>query len=284
MTVHAPHATPPCILTIAGSDSGGGAGIQADLKAMTALGGFGMSVITALTAQNGLGVTGIHAPDAEFVALQLTTVLDGFPVAGAKTGMLFSAPIIEAVADVLAARKNFPLVVDPVSVSQSGHRLLREDAVQALVRRVLPLADLLTPNRPEAEMLAGMDIATEADVREAVRRILAMGPKAVLLKGGHFEGSGDLIDWLGLSGPLPGTGGAPEIIALSQPRVDTPNNHGTGCTLSAAIATCLGLGMDLLPAVQRAQRYLNLCLRESYTPGQGFGPPNHAAPLTLREF
>ncbi|NHZ46168.1 bifunctional hydroxymethylpyrimidine kinase/phosphomethylpyrimidine kinase [Nitratidesulfovibrio liaohensis] len=282
MTVHAPHATPPCILTIAGSDSGGGAGIQADLKAMIALGGFGMSVITALTAQNGLGVTGIHAPDAEFVALQLTTVLDGFPVAGAKTGMLFSAPIIEAVADVLDVRKNFPLVVDPVSVSQSGHRLLREDAVEALVRRVLPLADLLTPNRPEAEMLAGMDITTEGDAREAVRRILAMGPKAVLLKGGHFEGSGDLVDWLGLPGTAPN--GAPEIIALSQPRVDTPNNHGTGCTLSAAIATCLGLGMDLLPAVQRAQRYLNLCLRESYTPGRGFGPPNHAAPLTLREF
>jgi len=281
MTVHAQHATPPCILTIAGSDSGGGAGIQADLKAMTALGGFGMSVITALTAQNGLGVTGIHAPDAEFVALQLSTVLDGFPVAGAKTGMLFSAPIIEAVADVLDARKNFPLVVDPVSVSQSGHRLLREDAVQALVRRILPLADLLTPNRPEAEMLAGMDIATENDAREAVRRILDMGPKAVLLKGGHFEGSGDLIDWLGLPG---GADGQPDIIALSQPRVDTPNNHGTGCTLSAAIAACLGLGMELLPAVQRAQRYLNLCLRESYTPGRGFGPPNHAAPLTLRGF
>lgn len=281
MSAHAPTATPPCILTIAGSDSGGGAGIQADLKAMTALGGFGMSVITALTAQNGLGVTGIHAPDAEFVALQLTTVLDGFPVAGAKTGMLFSAPIIEAVADVLDARKNFPLVVDPVSVSQSGHRLLREDAVEAMVRRVLPLADLLTPNRPEAEMLAGMDIATEGDAREAVRRILGMGPKAVLLKGGHFEGSGDLVDWLGLPG---GTDGKPDIVALSQPRVDTPNNHGTGCTLSAAIATCLGRGMELLPAVQRAQRYLNLCLRESYTPGRGFGPPNHAAPLTLRDF
>jgi hydroxymethylpyrimidine/phosphomethylpyrimidine kinase len=283
MTVHAPHATPPCILTIAGSDSGGGAGIQADLKAMTVLGGFGMSVITALTAQNGLGVTGIHAPDAEFVALQLTTVLDGFPVAGAKTGMLFSAPIIEAVANVLDARKNFPLVVDPVSVSQSGHRLLREDAVDALVRRMLPLADLLTPNRPEAEMLAGMDIATEADAREAVRRILSMGPKAVLLKGGHFEGSGDLVDWLGLP-PAPGGTGEPDIIPLAQPRVDTPNNHGTGCTLSAAIATCLGLGLELRPAVERAQRYLNLCLRESYTPGKGFGPPNHAAPATLLEF
>ena len=281
MTVHAPHATPPCILTIAGSDSGGGAGIQADLKTMTVLGGFGMSVITALTAQNGLGVTGIHAPDAEFVALQLTTVLDGFPVAGAKTGMLFSAPIIEAVANVLDARKNFPLVVDPVSVSQSGHRLLREDAVEALVRRMLPLADLLTPNRPEAEMLAGMAIATEADAREAVRRILAMGPKAVLLKGGHFEGSGDLVDWLGL--PTGGTG-EPDIIPLTQPRVDTPNNHGTGCTLSAAIATCLGLGLELRPAVERAQRYLNLCLRESYTPGKGFGPPNHAAPAMLRQF
>lgn len=281
MTAHAPHPTPPCILTIAGSDSGGGAGIQADLKTMTALGGFGMSVITALTAQNGLGVTGIHTPNAEFVALQLTTVLDGFPVAGAKTGMLFSAPIIEAVADVLDVRKTFPLVVDPVSVSQSGHRLLREDAVEALVRRVLPLADLLTPNRPEAEMLAGMDITTEGDAREAVRRILAMGPKAVLLKGGHFEGSGDLVDWLGLPGE---SGGEPDIVALSQPRVDTPNNHGTGCTLSAAIATCLGLGMELRPAVQRAQRYLNLCLRESYTPGRGFGPPNHAAPLTLRDF
>lgn len=281
MTAHASHAAPPCILTIAGSDSGGGAGIQADLKAMTALGGFGMSVVTALTAQNGLGVAGIHAPDPGFVALQLTTVLDGFPVAGAKTGMLFSAPVIHAVADVLDARKTFPLVVDPVSVSQSGHRLLREDAVDALVRRMLPLADLLTPNRPEAEMLAGMDVATKGDARRAVCRILAMGPKAVLLKGGHFEGSGDLVDWLGLPGA---EGGEPVIMALAQPRVDTPNNHGTGCTLSAAIATCLGRGMQLRPAVERAQRYLNLCLRESYTPGQGAGPPNHAAPLILRDF
>jgi len=261
--------TPPCVLTIAGSDSGGGAGIQADIKAMTVLGGFGMSVITALTAQNGLGVTGIHAPDPEFVALQLSTVLEGFPVAAAKTGMLFSAPIIEAVADCLAA-KNFPLVVDPVSVSQSGHALLKPDAVEALKRRILPIADLLTPNRPEAEMLAGMKIDTEEDVAEAIRRILDMGPKAVLLKGGHFEGGSTLVDWLGEPGKAPR--------ALPQSRVDTVNNHGTGCTLSAAIATWLAHGCVMEEAVVRAQQYLHLCLEKSYTPGKGAGPVNHAAP------
>lgn len=259
----------PCVLTIAGSDSGGGAGIQADLKTMTVLGGFGMSVITALTAQNGLGVTGIHAPEPEFVALQLASVLDGFPVAAAKTGMLFSAPIIEAVADGLAA-KSFPLVVDPVSVSQSGHALLKEDAVEALKKRILPLADLLTPNKPEAEMLAEMPIVTEADVAEAISRILDMGPKAVLLKGGHFEADPTLVDWLGLPGQSPKP--------LAQSRVNTPNNHGTGCTLSAAIATWLAHGCELEEAVRRAQAYLHLCLEKSYTPGKGIGPVNHRAP------
>ncbi|UZP69033.1 bifunctional hydroxymethylpyrimidine kinase/phosphomethylpyrimidine kinase [Desulfovibrio mangrovi] len=261
---------PPCVLTIAGSDSGGGAGIQADIKTMTVLGGFGMSVITALTAQNGLGVTGIHAPEPEFVALQLRTVLEGFPVAAAKTGMLFSAPIIEAVADGLAD-KNFPLVVDPVSVSQSGHALLKEDAVEALKKRILPLADLLTPNRPEAEMLAGMKIDTEADVAEAIARILDMGPRAVLLKGGHFEAGATLVDWLGVPGEAPRS--------LPQSRVDTPNNHGTGCTLSAAIATWLAHGCGLEEAVVKAQQYLHLCLEKSYTPGKGIGPVNHAAPF-----
>ncbi len=262
---------PPCVLTIAGSDSGGGAGIQADLKTMTVLGGFGMSVITALTAQNGQGVTGIHAPDPEFVALQLTTVLEGFPVAAAKTGMLFSAPIIAAVAAVLRDR-TFPLVVDPVSVSQSGHTLLQPDAVAALKRDILPLADLLTPNRPEAEMLADMPITSEADVREALGRILDMGPRAVLLKGGHFETSGRMVDWLCEAGKAP--------MALAQPKVETGNNHGTGCTLSAAIATYLALGHDLVGAVMQAQQYLNLCLRTSYAPGKGAGPVNHTAPWT----
>ena len=154
-------APPPCVLTIAGSDSGGGAGIQADLKTFMALSTYGSSVITALTAQNGLGVAGIHAPDGDFVALQLETVLKGFPVAAAKTGMLFSSEIIKSVTGALrgyfaAGGTPFPLVVDPVSVSQSGSRLLAEDAVAALVEYIVPLADLLTPNKPEAEMLAGM--------------------------------------------------------------------------------------------------------------------------------
>lgn len=260
---------PPNILTIAGSDSGGGAGIQADLKTITMLGAYGMSVITALTAQNGLGVTGIHAPDPAFVTQQLQTVLAGFPVQAAKTGMLFSSGIIDAVADGLAER-TFPLVVDPVCVSQSGHRLLEEDAVDALKARMLPLADVLTPNRPEAELLAGLPIASEADVAEAGRRLLALGAKAVLIKGGHFEGTPILVtDWLITPGREPDP--------LRQPHIDTPNNHGTGCTLSAAIATWLGFGMPLRVAVTKAQEYLNLGLRHAYAPGQGAGPPCHMA-------
>lgn len=262
---------PPSILTIAGSDSGGGAGIQADLKTITMLGAYGMSVISALTAQNGLGVTGIHAPDPAFVTLQLRTVLEGFPVQAAKTGMLFSSAIIGAVADILSAR-SFPLVVDPVCVSQSGHRLLEEDAVDALRERMLPLADLLTPNRPEAELLAGMPIHSDADVAEAGRRLLGMGAKAVLIKGGHCEGTPIFVtDWLITPDRDPDP--------LRQPHVDTPNNHGTGCTLSAAIATWLGFGMPLRVAVTKAQEYLNMGLRHAYAPGEGAGPPCHFAAL-----
>ena len=180
--------TPPNILTIAGSDSGGGAGIQADLKTIMALGGYGMSVITALTAQNGCGVTGIHAPDPDFVLLQLQTVLEGFPVAAAKTGMLFSAPIIRALGTALRKR-SFPLVVDPVSVSQSGSPLLQEDAVAALVEEMLPGCDLLTPNRPEAEMLTGLQIRNLDDAARAGEKLLNMGPRAVLIKGGHMDSS-----------------------------------------------------------------------------------------------
>ena len=264
--------TPPNILTIAGSDSGGGAGIQADLKTIMAMGGYGMSVITALTAQNGMGVTGIHAPDPDFVALQLDTVLDGFPVAAAKTGMLFSAGIIRAVAPVLR-RRSFPLVVDPVSVSQSGSRLLQQDAISALVNDILPGCDLLTPNRPEAEMLTNMTIESLDDAATAGEKLLQMGARAVLIKGGHMENSVVVTDCLCMEGQAPK--------ALPQAKVDTENNHGTGCTLSAAIAVGLGKGLPLQVAVTRAQEYLNLALRRSYSPGNGAGPVNHAAGLNL---
>lgn len=264
--------TPPNILTIAGSDSGGGAGIQADLKTIMALGGYGMSVITALTAQNGLGVTGIHAPDPDFVALELQTVLDGFPVAAAKTGMLFSASIIRAVAPILRKR-DFPLVVDPVSVSQSGSRLLQEDAVAALKEEMLPGCDLLTPNRPEAEILTGLTIKTGEDAFAAGEKLLAMGARAVVIKGGHMESSVVVTDCLCVPGQAPK--------ALSQAKVETANNHGTGCTLSAAIATGLGKGLPLQIAVTKAQEYLNLALRKSYSPGKGCGPVNHAAALNV---
>lgn len=265
-------ASRPCLLTIAGSDSGGGAGIQADLKTFSALGGFGTTVITALTAQNGLGVTGIHAPPPAFVIAQLDAVLAGFPIAAAKTGMLFSATIIEAVADRLADTP-FPLVVDPVCMSQSGHALLQDDAVDALKARILPLAALVTPNRPEAERLTGMTIESPAHVAAAIQDLLRQGAGAVLLKGGHFDQAADvdgrLTDWLGLPGREP--------VALPMPRVDTPHTHGTGCTLSAAIAAGLGQGVALQDAVVRAQRYLHHCLAAAFAPGLGCGPPDHLA-------
>lgn len=261
----------PNILTIAGSDSGGGAGIQADLKTIMALGGYGMTVITALTAQNGKGVRGVEAVTPEFVGLQLKTVLEGFTVNAAKTGMLFSAKIIKVIAPIIKTRK-FPLVVDPVSVSQSGSPLLEEDAVKALCDGIIPACDLLTPNAPEAEMLTGVKVTDSESAHAAGERLLAMGARAVLIKGGHIAGSVMVTDYLCRPGE--------NIRAFQQARVDTPNNHGTGCTLSAAIATGLGKGLPLEAAISAAQRYLNLCLRRSYNPGLGFGPVNHAAAIT----
>ena len=263
-------ANPAVIMTIAGSDSGGGAGIQADLKTMTLLGGFGISAITALTAQNGAGVRGIHAPDPDFMRMQLDALLEGFPVAAAKTGMLFSAPLMDVIADCLA-NKRFPLVVDPVAVSQSGHKLLRDDAVSALASRIIPLADLLTPNAPEAEVLTGKPLRTVDDVALVAQDLMDKGAKAVLLKGGHFApkdmpANDIMTDWLCLPGKAPK--------AMHHEKVDTVNNHGTGCTLSAAIATFLGQGESLEEAVLLAQKYLVAGLAASYTPGIGCGPPN----------
>ncbi|MBG0789222.1 MAG: bifunctional hydroxymethylpyrimidine kinase/phosphomethylpyrimidine kinase [Desulfovibrionaceae bacterium] len=258
----------PCILTIAGSDSGGGAGIQADLKTITMLGAYGASVITALTAQNTRAVTSIHAPSAKFVARQLTTVLDDIVVDAAKTGMLFSAPIIEAIAAVLKEAE-FPLVVDPVCVATSGAKLLKDDAVEAMVEHMFPLADLLTPNIPEAELFTGIAIGSREDIFTAARLLLKMGPKAVLIKGGHSD-SLAITDWFVTQGTEP--------IPLMQPRVDTDCTHGTGCTLSAAIATGLGQGMDMGPSILRAQEYLNMALAAGFRLGDGGGPPNHLVP------
>ena len=263
---------PPCVLSIAGSDSGGGAGIQADLKTFMAHGLYGSTVITALTAQNGLGVDGIFPASPEFVNQQLETVLNGFPIVAAKTGMLFSADIIKTVARGIA-EKGVALIVDPVCVSQSGHLLMEENAVNALAKHLLPLAHVITPNKPEAELLAGMDINNEEDIKTASRKIIAMGAGAVLIKGGHFdlEAQDHVTDWLTL----------PELDPepLSQPKIETPNNHGTGCTLGAAITAHIALGLPLRESVIRSQIYLSTCLNYSYSPGKGHGPVNHAAPL-----
>lgn len=260
--------TPPVIMTIAGTDSGGGAGVQADIKTMTVLGAFGTSVIAALTAQNGAGVLGIHELPVSFLLLQLDALRTGFPVKAAKTGMLASVPIIEALAEALAD-KDFPLVVDPVCVSQSGHRLLYEDAEDAMRTLMLPLSDLITPNRPEAELLAGMSITGSADVPFVMERLYKLGASAVLLKGGHFEEyerGNMMVDWLGLPGEEP--------LALPHEKVLTQNNHGTGCTLSAAIATFMGFGLPLREAVERSQTFLTRALDSSFCPGIGVGPPN----------
>ncbi|MDR2504359.1 MAG: bifunctional hydroxymethylpyrimidine kinase/phosphomethylpyrimidine kinase [Deltaproteobacteria bacterium] len=261
----------PNILSIAGSDSGGGAGVQADLKTATVLRAFGLSVLTALTAQNGAGVAGFAAAEPEFVLLQYRTVLAGFKIAAAKTGMLCNRGIMRGLAPVLRER-DFPLVVDPVCVSQSGHALLEHDAMGALRDLIVPLADLLTPNLPEAEALTGMSISGPREVEAAARFLRGLGAGAVLIKGGHAlfgQEEGMMTDWLCLGdGP---------VLALNHPRVHTSNNHGTGCTLSAAIAVFLGSGFSLEEAVRRAQAFLLRALETSFNPGLGAGPVNFLA-------
>ena len=199
-------------------------------------------------------------------------MLGCFPVAAAKTGLLCSSDMITALAAPQTRRmveKAFPLVVDPVGVSQRGHALLQENAVQALREKLIPLADLLTSNRPEAQVLTGKSIDNDDDIAAAAKELLSMGAKAVLIKGGHFDAGIMVTDWLCLPDETP--------VALRQAHVATQNNHGTGCTLSAAIATFLGHGLPLRVAVTKAQEYVNLGLRKSYAPGKGCGPLNHAA-------
>ncbi len=266
---------PPRMLTVAGSDSGGGAGIQADLRTAALLGCHGSSAITAVTAQNSRGVQGVYPLDPEAVAAQVESVLSDIGADAVKTGMLFSAEIIRAVSRALEAGGVERLVVDPVMVAKGGAPLLRDDARDALARDLIPRALLLTPNLPEAEVLTGLSIRTEADRREAVERLLDLGPRAVLLKGGH--GSGDeVVDVYGHRD------GDREV--LRSPRIPTPHTHGTGCTLSAAVACHLARGEALLPAVRQARAFLQEAIRGAYPLGAGHGPTNPWAgsPLVAR--
>lgn len=261
--------TPPRLLTIAGSDSGGGAGIQADLKTFAAHGGYGMSVIAALTAQNTREVRAVQEVSAAMVAAQIDAVLEDIGADAVKIGMLASADLIRTVADRLRAHlagKGVPIVLDPVMVAKSGDRLLRENAVQALLRELLPLVTLVTPNLPELETLTGLPTGTEKERLQAARTLAAAGP-AVLAKGGHAEGE-EVVDLLLENG---------RVHRFAHPRIHTRATHGTGCTLSSAIAARLGRGEDLPQAVEGAIRYLEGALKAAYPvgSGNGHGPVDH---------
>lgn len=261
----------PRVLTIAGSDSGGGAGIQADLKTITVLGGFGMSVITALTAQNTLGVQAIHEVPPGFIEAQFDAVASDIGIDAAKIGMISSTPAMHAVATGIRRHGIENLVLDPVMRAKGGAPLIREDAVRTLIEELLPLACIVTPNVPEAEVLAGMEIRTPDEVREAARRIHALGSRYVVIKGGHIKG--DATDLL-FDGQ--------DFRDYTSPRIDTPDTHGTGCTFSAAIATGLAQGLSVEEAVARAKEYVTTAIRFSLRIGVGNGPTNHGAFL-LRE-
>lgn len=264
----------PVALTIAGSDSGGGAGIQADLKAFEAHGVFGASVLTALTAQNTRAVEGVLPVPPDFVTLQLDAVASDFRIDAVKTGMLGGPDVVEAVAAGIERWGLGPVVVDPVMVAKSGDALLPLEAVEAVKRRLLPLADLATPNAHEAAVLAGFEVRTLDDARRAARVIRALGPRAVLVKGGHLEGERDAVDLL-----LDEEGEA----LFRAERLDTPHTHGTGCTYASAIAANLARGYGLRGSVARAKRYLTEAIRHGLALGGGHGPTRHFWFLTGEE-
>jgi len=252
-------------LTIAGSDSGGGAGIQADLKTFAAHGVYGVSAITAVTAQNTRAVSAVEALSPGIVAAQIAAVVDDFQVAALKTGMLANAAIIGAVSRVLRVSRVGPLVVDPVMVAKSGDRLLDADALDALTRDLLPLAAVVTPNLPEAEVLAGIPVRTLDDQREAARRIVALGARAVVVKGGHAQSS-EIVDVL-FDGQA--------FTEFRGERVPGTSTHGTGCTFSAAIAAQLALGRGIQEAIPLAQAYVAKAIRNAPGLGGGHGPMGH---------
>jgi hydroxymethylpyrimidine/phosphomethylpyrimidine kinase len=257
------------VLTIAGSDSGGGAGIQADLKTIAANGCYGMSVITALTAQNTTGVSGIHAVPVDFVAAQMEAVLADIGVDAVKIGMLFSPELIRTVAENLQKFEVGTIILDPVMIAQSGDKLLQEEAIEALKQYLIPMAELITPNLPEASVLLGREIFTTATIETAVVELSAMGCTNVLIKGGHME-TGDSDDYLYL-------GREKRTVILPGKRIETRNNHGTGCTLSSAIASFIAKGETVESAVRHAKEYITGAIQAGaeYTIGKGHGPVHH---------
>lgn len=255
------------VMTIAGSDSGGGAGIQADLKTFQELGVFGTSAITAVTAQNTLGVEGIFPVDEEFVVQQMLAVLKDMPVRAIKTGMLFSAEIIEAVAAELAS-KDILLVIDPVMIAKGGAALLQTNAVLALKKHLLPIATIITPNVPEAAELSGVTISSAADMEKAAHVLLQSGVKCVVMKGGHLDGekARDAIYF------ADGTS-----FMMESKRISTNQTHGTGCTFSAALTAFLGKGFEMKEAIIEAKKFVQLAISHPLHIGGGHGPTNHFA-------
>ncbi|PIE53885.1 MAG: bifunctional hydroxymethylpyrimidine kinase/phosphomethylpyrimidine kinase [Dethiosulfovibrio peptidovorans] len=252
-------------MTVAGSDSGGGAGIQADLKTFAALRVFGTSAVAAVTAQNSLGVQAIHNIPPGMVLEQMRSVLSDFSVGAVKTGMLSGAQIVTSVCEGIRELSVHSLVVDPVMVAQSGDPLIADQAVMAIKEELLPLASLVTPNVPEAERLSGLSVTDVDSMTAAASTIAGMGPQAVLVKGGHLEGN-VVTDVLWISG---------KAVRFDSPKIDTGNTHGTGCTLSAAIAAELAAGCELQEAVKRGHSYLQLALKHGFRPGGGHGPVGH---------
>jgi hydroxymethylpyrimidine/phosphomethylpyrimidine kinase len=256
-------AAPPRVLTIAGSDSGGGAGIQADLKTMLALGVHGMSVVTAVTAQNSVGVSGVWDLPQEAVRAQLRAVVDDIGVDAVKTGMLSSASLTALVADLLAEVRA-PVVVDPVGVSKHGDVLLAEDAVDVLRTRLLPLATVLTPNLEEVRLLTGISVSRAPVLRDAARALLDLGPQWVLVKAGHLDGPP--VDLL--------TDGRTELLLRAE-RLDNRHTHGTGCTLASALASELAKGRSVPEAAEAAKAYVTGALARGFALGAGIGPVDH---------
>ena len=251
-------------LTIAGSDSGGGAGIQADLKTFAALGVYGTSALTAITAQNTVGVTQVYELSPKLVDAQIDAIIEDIGAHAVKTGMLANVAIITAIAKKIRQHRLKNLVVDPVMVATSGDLLIKKNAVTALRTQLIPLATVVTPNIPEAEELTGLKIRTGEDIEKAARRMIEMGARAVVIKGGHLKGPAVDLFFDGKNARV-----------LIAPRIRTKNTHGTGCTFSAAIAAYLARGEDLESAVQAAKKYITTAIRAGFSVGAGHGPVHH---------